>query len=183
MATAANSCCCGTPKMRDSTFRSNAWTWCKAIASSKVRHPTLDKLGGTGWNTRKTRVRKSLEDMADQLLALYAARKTAQGFAFSADGNFQREFEDAFEFEETAGPEHRHRGHQARYGDAPLRWTGCSAATSATAKPKWPCARPSKSLPTASKSRCSRRRRCWRSSISKRSSSVSRHFPCDDRNA
>src|ERR1700747_2967901 len=39
--------------------------------------------------------------MADQLLALYAARKTAQGFAFSPDGNFQREFEDAFEFEET----------------------------------------------------------------------------------
>jgi transcription-repair coupling factor (superfamily II helicase) len=63
--------------------------------------PTLDKLGGTGWNTRKTRVRKSLEDMAEQLLTLYAARKTAQGFAFSADGNFQREFEDAFEFEET----------------------------------------------------------------------------------
>ena len=65
-------------------------------------HPTLDKLGGTGWNTRKTRVRKSLEDMADQLLTLYAARKTAQGFAFSVDCNFQREFEDAFEFEETA---------------------------------------------------------------------------------
>ena len=64
-------------------------------------HPTLDKLGGTGWNTRKTRVRKSLEDMADQLLALYAARKTAPGFAFAPDGNFQREFEDAFEFEET----------------------------------------------------------------------------------
>jgi len=64
--------------------------------------PALDKLGGTGWNTRKTRVRKSLEDMAEQLLALYAARKTAQGFAFSSDGNFQREFEDAFEFEETA---------------------------------------------------------------------------------
>jgi transcription-repair coupling factor (superfamily II helicase) len=64
-------------------------------------HPTLDRLGGTGWNTRKTRVRKSLEDMADQLLALYAERKTAPGFAFSVDGNFQREFEDAFEFEET----------------------------------------------------------------------------------
>jgi transcription-repair coupling factor (superfamily II helicase) len=64
-------------------------------------HPTLDKLGGTGWNTRKTRVRKSLEDMADQLLSLYAQRKTAEGFAFTPDGNFQREFEDAFEFEET----------------------------------------------------------------------------------
>jgi transcription-repair coupling factor (superfamily II helicase) len=64
-------------------------------------HPPLDKLGGTAWNTRKTRARKSVEDMADQLLALYAQRKTAPGFAFSPDGNFQREFEDAFEFEET----------------------------------------------------------------------------------
>jgi len=64
-------------------------------------HPPLDRLGGMAWNTRKTRVRKSLEDMADQLLALYAQRKTTPGFAFSPDGNFQREFEDAFEFEET----------------------------------------------------------------------------------
>src|SRR5690349_4567524 len=64
-------------------------------------HPQLDKLGGTAWTARKTRVRKSLEDMADKLLALYASRKTAQGVAFSPDGNWQREFEDAFEFEET----------------------------------------------------------------------------------
>src|SRR6266849_8462256 len=63
--------------------------------------PSLDKLGGTAWTNRKTRVRKSLEDMADQLLALYAERKTALGFALSPDGNWQREFEDAFEFEET----------------------------------------------------------------------------------
>jgi transcription-repair coupling factor (superfamily II helicase) len=65
-------------------------------------HPPLDKLGGTGWSTRKTRARKSVEDMADQLLALYAQRKTAVGHSFTADGNFQHEFEDAFEFEETA---------------------------------------------------------------------------------
>jgi transcription-repair coupling factor (superfamily II helicase) len=64
-------------------------------------HPPLDRLGGTAWNTRKTRAKKSVEDMADQLLALYAQRKTTPGFAFSPDGNFQREFEDAFEFEET----------------------------------------------------------------------------------
>jgi transcription-repair coupling factor (superfamily II helicase) len=64
-------------------------------------HPPLDRLGGTAWNSRKTRARKSVEDMADQLLALYAQRKTTPGFSFSADGNFQREFEDAFEFEET----------------------------------------------------------------------------------
>ena len=63
--------------------------------------PALDRLGTTVWETRKTRVRKSVNDMADQLLALYAERKTAAGHAFPPDSNFQREFEDAFEFEET----------------------------------------------------------------------------------
>ena len=63
--------------------------------------PTLDRLGAGVWEARKTRVRKSLNDMADQLLALYAERKMAQGHSFPPDTNFQREFEDAFEFEET----------------------------------------------------------------------------------
>ncbi|HEX5426161.1 MAG TPA: transcription-repair coupling factor [Candidatus Acidoferrales bacterium] len=63
--------------------------------------PTLDRLGAGVWEARKTRVRKSLSDMADQLLALYAERRMAQGHAFPVDTNFQREFEDAFEFEET----------------------------------------------------------------------------------
>ncbi|MGA8367245.1 MAG: transcription-repair coupling factor [Candidatus Acidiferrales bacterium] len=63
--------------------------------------PTLDRLGTTVWEARKTRVRKSVTDMAEKLLALYADRKTAQGHAFPADSNWQREFEDAFEFEET----------------------------------------------------------------------------------
>src|SRR5215467_10626367 len=54
--------------------------------------PALDKLGGTGWTTRKAKVRRSLEDMAEQLLAKYASRKAARGFAFSADSHFQREF-------------------------------------------------------------------------------------------
>jgi len=83
-------------------FHSSAWIWSKANRVVEGSEPTLDKLGGTAWTTRKTRVRKSLEDMADQLLALYAERKTAEGFAFSPDGAWQREFEDAFEFEETA---------------------------------------------------------------------------------
>jgi transcription-repair coupling factor (superfamily II helicase) len=63
--------------------------------------PTLDRLGATLWEARKSRVRKSVSDMADQLLALYAERKTAPGHAFSGDSNWQREFEDAFEFQET----------------------------------------------------------------------------------
>jgi transcription-repair coupling factor (superfamily II helicase) len=63
--------------------------------------PTLDRLGTTIWESRKTRVRKSVDDMADKLLALYAERKTAVGHAFPPDSNWQREFEDAFEFQET----------------------------------------------------------------------------------
>ncbi|MBZ5695073.1 MAG: transcription-repair coupling factor [Acidobacteriia bacterium] len=63
--------------------------------------PTLDRLGTTVWETRKSRVRKSVDDMAEQLLALYAERKTAVGHGFPPDTNWQREFEDAFEFQET----------------------------------------------------------------------------------
>ena len=70
----------------------------RAVEGAK---PVLDKLGGSTWTARKARVKKSVEDMADKLLKLYASRKTGDGFAFSTDGAFQREFEDAFEFDET----------------------------------------------------------------------------------
>ena len=63
--------------------------------------PQLDRLGGTVWAARKTRVRKSLTDLADKLLELYAERKTATGFGFAPDLPWQHEFEDAFEFSET----------------------------------------------------------------------------------
>lgn len=63
--------------------------------------PALDKLGTNVWEARKSRVRKSVDDMADKLLELYAERKASTGHAFSPDSNFQREFEDAFDFEET----------------------------------------------------------------------------------
>jgi transcription-repair coupling factor (superfamily II helicase) len=63
--------------------------------------PALDRLGTAVWEARKSRVRKSVHDMADELLALYAERKTAPGHSFPADSNWQREFEDAFEFQET----------------------------------------------------------------------------------
>ena len=63
--------------------------------------PTLDRLGGATWARTKSRVKARMRDMADELLKLYAQRKLAHGFSFSADGNWQREFEDAFEFVET----------------------------------------------------------------------------------
>ncbi|HEY0701177.1 MAG TPA: transcription-repair coupling factor [Candidatus Acidoferrales bacterium] len=64
--------------------------------------PQLDRLGTTVWEARKSRVKKSVSDMADQLLELYAERKLAVGHTFPPDTNFTREFDDAFEFEETA---------------------------------------------------------------------------------
>ena len=63
--------------------------------------PTLDRMGGTTWTRTKTRIKAKMRDMADELLKLYASRKMAGGFTFSADSNWQREFEDAFEFTET----------------------------------------------------------------------------------
>jgi transcription-repair coupling factor (superfamily II helicase) len=64
--------------------------------------PQLDKLGGTAWVARKSRVKKTVAEMAEKLLRLYAERKTVAGHAFSADPPWLKEFEDAFEFEETA---------------------------------------------------------------------------------
>ena len=63
--------------------------------------PALDKLGGTSWEKAKTRVKKAMRDMAEELLKLYASRKAIPGHAFSADSHWQQEFEDAFEWELT----------------------------------------------------------------------------------
>jgi transcription-repair coupling factor (superfamily II helicase) len=63
--------------------------------------PPLDRLGGTGWEKRKGRVRKAVRDLADELVKLYAKRAAAAGHAFSKDSPWQKEFEDAFEFTET----------------------------------------------------------------------------------
>ncbi len=63
--------------------------------------PPLDRLGGATWERTKTRVKKALRDMAAELLQLYADRKMRGGVAASADTPWQREFEDAFAFEET----------------------------------------------------------------------------------
>ena len=63
--------------------------------------PPVDRLGGTTWERVKTKVKKAMRDMAEELLKLYAARKAVLGHAFSADSHWQQEFEDAFEYELT----------------------------------------------------------------------------------
>ncbi|OFW49635.1 MAG: transcription-repair coupling factor [Acidobacteria bacterium RIFCSPLOWO2_12_FULL_68_19] len=63
--------------------------------------PALDRLGGTSWERAKSRVKKAMRDMAEELLKLYAQRKAVPGHAFAADTHWQEEFEDAFPYELT----------------------------------------------------------------------------------
>ncbi|MBS7262461.1 MAG: transcription-repair coupling factor [Eubacteriales bacterium] len=63
--------------------------------------PRINKLGGGEWNATKNRVRKAVEDMTEELSALYAARSLEKGYAFSPDTIWQRQFEDDFPYRET----------------------------------------------------------------------------------
>jgi transcription-repair coupling factor (superfamily II helicase) len=63
--------------------------------------PALDRMGGATWTRTKSRIKAKMRDMADELLKLYATRKMTEGFIYSPDSNWQREFEDAFEFTPT----------------------------------------------------------------------------------
>ena len=63
--------------------------------------PRLHRMGGTEWVKAKARAKKSVEDIAQKLIEIYAKRKDAKGHAFPPDDASQREFEDAFPYEET----------------------------------------------------------------------------------
>ena len=58
-------------------------------------------MGGNDWNITKTRAKKAIEDIAKDLLRLYAKREVAQGIAFEPDTVWQCEMEEAFEYTET----------------------------------------------------------------------------------
>jgi transcription-repair coupling factor (superfamily II helicase) len=64
-------------------------------------HPPLSKLGGTRWDTMKARARRAAQELAGELLSLYAERKRRSGHAFGLDSDWQREFEERFPFTET----------------------------------------------------------------------------------
>jgi transcription-repair coupling factor (superfamily II helicase) len=69
--------------------------------STEGARPPLSRLGGQAWAKTKARVKKAMRDMADELLKLYAERKTATGHSYGGDNQWQREFEDAFDYNET----------------------------------------------------------------------------------
>ncbi|WP_251554317.1 transcription-repair coupling factor [Neobacillus muris] len=68
---------------------------------SEGKEPKIYKLGGSEWKKVKKKVQSSVEDIADDLIKLYAEREAAVGYAFSPDGDMQREFEDSFPYKET----------------------------------------------------------------------------------
>ena len=63
--------------------------------------PALSRLGGASWHTTKQRVREAVQEMAGELLDLYAKRQVAEGYAFSPDTPWQRELEASFPYIET----------------------------------------------------------------------------------
>jgi transcription-repair coupling factor (superfamily II helicase) len=69
--------------------------------SSEGARPALNHLGTAAWTKTKARVRKAMKDMSEELVKLYAERKTAEGHAFPAENEWMGEFEDAFEYTET----------------------------------------------------------------------------------
>lgn len=69
--------------------------------ASDGKIPKINKLGGNEWAKTKCRVQEKIEDIADELLAIYAHRATEKGFAFLPDDELQRDFEASFPYLET----------------------------------------------------------------------------------
>ena len=108
-------------------------------SSSENLRPPLDRLGGTSWIKTKARIRKSMRDMADELLKLYATRKITPGFSFSTQGHWHEEFEDAFEFVETVDQINAIKD-VCLDMEEPSPMDVCFAEMSVSAKPRWRCA-------------------------------------------
>jgi len=71
------------------------------FVTAEGKEPKVYKLGGTEWTKVKRKVQSSVEDIADDLIKLYAEREAKKGFAFSEDTEMQREFEASFPYQET----------------------------------------------------------------------------------
>lgn len=70
-------------------------------ASADAKKPKLNKLGGNEWNRTKHKVRTAVQDVAKDLVELYAARAERNGFVYGEDTVWQTEFEEMFPFDET----------------------------------------------------------------------------------
>ncbi|MGN1269427.1 MAG: transcription-repair coupling factor [Clostridia bacterium] len=73
----------------------------KYIGGGENASPKLNKLGGKEWSATTNRVKKNLQEIAKDLVELYAKRQKIQGFSFSKDTPWQNQFEDSFPYTET----------------------------------------------------------------------------------
>ena len=143
--------------------------------------PPLNRLGGSAWQAVKTRARKAVAEMAGELLNLYAARQAVPGLRLSrrrrADGRGSRAPSPGRRPTTRPRPSTTSRTTWRRR----TPWTASSAATSATARPRSPCAPPSRRPRAASRRSCWCPPPFWRSSTSPPSASASPTFPCASR--
>lgn len=68
---------------------------------SEGKFPKVNKLGGAEWQKAKSKVKKSINEIAEDLVKLYAARASVKGYKYSKDTEWQMQFEDEFPFQET----------------------------------------------------------------------------------
>lgn len=73
----------------------------KYIGAEEGKEPKVYKLGGNDWSKVKSKARSAVQDIADDLIKLYAERQSRPGFAFSKDTPYQKDFEGMFPYEET----------------------------------------------------------------------------------
>ncbi|AKP02486.1 transcription-repair coupling factor [Companilactobacillus farciminis] len=69
--------------------------------SAEGKSPKINKLGGNEWQKTKRKVQSNIEDIADDLIDLYAKREAEKGFAFPKDDSMQHDFDNAFPYPET----------------------------------------------------------------------------------
>jgi len=79
----------------------NQYRLIRKYSSREGYAPSLDKLGGSTWARKKSRIRSKISYLADQLLAIYAERKTRPGFAFPAEPELEKTFLKAFPYPHT----------------------------------------------------------------------------------
>ena len=71
-------------------------------ADADAKTPKISRLGGTEWSRTRGRVKAAVEEVAQELVDLYAVRQNQKGFHFSPDNEWQKEFEEMFPYEETS---------------------------------------------------------------------------------
>ena len=100
----------------------------------------LDRLGGSGWQTRKARMKKRIREMAQSLIKVAAARQLRAAARLVPPPGLYDEFCARFPYDETEDQQRGDRGGARRSRLPASRWTGWSAATSVSARRKWRCA-------------------------------------------